>query len=81
MLRPRVLLDAPGVREPCLMWWCQILILHGGGEGGHYFTAEAAQIWQQIPQVILQFPYAGVDFRGDPDMVFPPGEVFDHRGM
>jgi hypothetical protein len=26
-------------------------------------------------------PYAGVDFRGDPDMVLPPGEVFDHRGM
>jgi hypothetical protein len=32
-------------------------------------------------QVILQFPYAGVDFRGDPEMVLPPGEVFDHRGM
>jgi hypothetical protein len=42
MLRPRVLLDAPGVREPRLMRWCQILIRHGGGEGGHYFTAEVA---------------------------------------
>jgi hypothetical protein len=31
--------------------------------------------------VILQYPYAGVDFREDPDMVLPPGEVFDHRGM
>jgi hypothetical protein len=81
MLRPRVLLDAPGVREPRLMRWSQILIRHGGGEGRHYFTAEAAQIWWQMPQVILQFPYAGVDFRGDSDMVLPPGEVFDHRGM
>jgi hypothetical protein len=34
---------------------------------------------RQMPQVILQFPYAGVDFRGDPDMVLPPGEVFDHQ--
>jgi hypothetical protein len=33
-----------------------------------------------MPQVILQYPYAGVDFRGDLDMVLPPGEVFDHRG-
>jgi hypothetical protein len=33
-----------------------------------------------MPQVVLQYPYAGVDFRGDPDMVLPPGEVFDHRG-
>jgi hypothetical protein len=43
--------------------------------------AETAQVWQQMPQVILQFPYAGVDFQDDPDMVLPPGEVFDHRGM
>jgi hypothetical protein len=35
----------------------------------------------QMPQVILWYPYVGVDFRDDPDMVLPPGEVFDHRGM
>jgi hypothetical protein len=81
MLRPRVLLEAPGVRELRLRLWSHILVRHGGGEGGHYFTAQAAQIWRQMPQVILQFPYAGVDFRGDPNMVLPPGEVFDHRGM
>jgi hypothetical protein len=81
ILSPRVLLEAPGVREPRLQWWSEILVLHGGGKGGHYFTVEAAQIWRQMPQVILQFPYAGVDFRGDLDMVLPPGEMFDHRGM
>jgi hypothetical protein len=81
MLRLRVLLEAPGVRDPCLRQWSQILVRHGGGEGGHYFSAQTTQIWQQMPQVILQFPYAGVDFWGDPDMVLPPGEVFDHRGM
>jgi hypothetical protein len=81
MLRPRVLLEAPGVREPRLRRWSQILVHHGGGEGGHYFTAQATQIWRQMPQVILQFPYVGVDFRGDPDMVLPRGEAFDHRGM
>jgi hypothetical protein len=58
-----------------------ILVRHGGGEGGHYFSAQAVQIWRQMSQVMLQYPYAGVDFRGDPDMVLPPGEVFDHRGM
>jgi hypothetical protein len=81
MLRPRILLGAPGVREPRLRWWSTIFLRHGGGEGGHFFTAEVAQVWRQMPQVILQFPYAGVDFRDDPDMVLPPGEVFDHRGM
>jgi hypothetical protein len=80
-LRPRVVLEVPAVREPRLRWWSEILVRHGGGEGGHYFTEEAAQIWRQTPQFILWFPYAGVDFRGDPDMILPPGEVFDHRGM
>ena len=81
MLRPRVLLEAPGAREPRLRRWSTILVRHGGGEGGHYFTTQVAQIWRQMPQVILQYPYAGVDLRGDPDMVLPPGEVFNHRGM
>ena len=81
MLHPRVLLEALGVREPRLRQWAQILVHHGSGEGGHYFTEEAAQIWRQMPQFILQFPYAGVDFREDPNMVLPLGEVWDHRGM
>jgi hypothetical protein len=58
-----------------------IFLRHGGGEGSHLFTAEVKQVWWQMPQVILQFPYAGVDFREDPDMVLPLGEVFYHRGM
>jgi hypothetical protein len=57
------------------------LVRYGGGEGGHYFSEEAAQIWRQMPQFIHRFPYAGVDFRGDLDMILPPGEIFDHRGM
>jgi hypothetical protein len=80
-LRPRVVLEVPAVRHPRLRRWSEILVCHGGGEGGHYFTEQAAQIWWQTPQVILRFPYVGVDFRDDPDMVFPPGEAFDDRGM
>jgi hypothetical protein len=80
-LRPRVVLEVPAVRHPRLRRWSEILVRHGGGEGGHYFTEQAAQIWRQTPQVILRFPYVGVDFRGDPDMVLPPGEAFDDRGM
>jgi hypothetical protein len=42
---------------------------------------EDAQVWHQMPQIILQFPYSGVDFCDDPEMILPPGEVFDCRGM
>jgi hypothetical protein len=81
MLCPRVLLEVPGVQEPHLRWCSSVLVCHGGGEGGHYFTVQVAQVWRQMPQIILQYLYAGVDFQGDPDMVLPPGEVFDHQGM
>jgi hypothetical protein len=46
MLRPRILLGAPGVREPRLKRWSTILLCHGGGEGGHFFTTDTAQVWQ-----------------------------------
>jgi hypothetical protein len=45
VLRSRVVLEVPRVREPRLRWWADIFVRHGGGEGGHYFTDEAAQIW------------------------------------
>jgi hypothetical protein len=53
MLRPRILLGMPGAREPRLRWWSTVLLRHGGGEGGHFFSAEVAQVWRQMPQVIL----------------------------
>jgi hypothetical protein len=80
MLRPRVLLEMSGAREMRLRQWSTVLVRHGGGEGGHFFLAKVTRIWRQMLQVVLRYPYAGVDFRGDPDMVLPPGEVFDHRG-
>jgi hypothetical protein len=78
MLCLRILLGAPGAQEPWMRWWSTVLLLHGGGEGGHFFTA---QVWRQMPQVILRYPYVGVDFREDLDMVLPPREVFDLQGM
>jgi hypothetical protein len=81
MLHPRILLGALGVRKPRLRWWTTVLLHHGGGEGGHFFFAKVAQVWRQMPQVSLRYPYAGVEFWDDLDMVLPPGEVFDHRGM
>ena len=40
MLRPRILLGAPGAREPQRKRWSNIFLRHGGGEAGHFFTAE-----------------------------------------
>jgi hypothetical protein len=37
---------APGVLEMWLRQWSTVLLRHGGGEGGHFFTTEGAQAWQ-----------------------------------
>jgi hypothetical protein len=81
LLCPQILLVPTSWREPRLMRWVHVLARHGGGEGGHYFTTIVARVWRKMSQVILQFPYAGMDYRQDPDMVLPPGEDWDHRGM
>jgi hypothetical protein len=49
MLHPRILLGVPQVRELRLRWWLTVLLRHGGGEGGHFFTTEVSQVWRQMP--------------------------------
>jgi hypothetical protein len=55
MLRLRVLLDASSVRETRLRWWVTILVRHGGGEGGHYFTTKISRVWWQMHACVLLF--------------------------
>jgi hypothetical protein len=74
LLRPRILLDPMGQREPQLMRWGHVLDRHGGRDGSHYFTTTVARVWRQMPEVILRYPYAGMDYRHDPNMMFPPRE-------
>jgi hypothetical protein len=63
------------------MWWEMILVHHGDGEGGHYFTAKLARVWRQMLQIILQYPYGRMNYCRDPHMVLPPRVVWDHIGM
>jgi hypothetical protein len=81
LLHPRILLVPTGPRELRLMRWAHVLARHGGGEGGHYFMTTVAHVWGQMPQVILRYPYVGMDYHHDPDMMLPPGEDWDQRGM
>jgi len=81
ILQPRFLLMVVEERQPRLMQWASIFVWHGGEEGGHYFTATLSRVWHYIEQIILRYPYFGMDYQQDPDMVLPPGEVWDQRGM
>ena len=36
--------------------------------------------WERQLPALEQFPYAGMDFRGDPNLVLPPGGAWGELG-
>lgn len=68
-------------REPKLMRWVAVMARHPDERTKvARFKPEHFQWLENQVFVIQDFPYAGIDFRGDPDMVLPPGEQWDESG-
>jgi hypothetical protein len=67
----RDLLEAMVISFGSPRWWQRWALLYSAGNAD--MAADAAGH--------TSLPLCWVDFRDDPDMVLPPGEVFDHRGM
>jgi len=44
------------------------------------FTPEYFRWLENQIFIIQDFPYLGMDYRGDPDMTLPRGEQWDDRG-
>jgi hypothetical protein len=63
------------------MWWVHVLARTWWGGGWPLLYDHSCSSVVENLQVILQFPYASMDYIHDPDMVLPPGEDWDHRGM
>lgn len=53
----------------------------GGREVGRYWTPIVKGWWLSNPQVILEFPSAGVDFCGHPEMGFSLVDAWGLIGM
>ena len=82
MLVPQHLFVEAGLpRDPRIMRWVAVMARHPK-EGTEvvqfppeYFRWLGNQIF-----VIQDFPYARMDYHGDPDMGLPPGEQWDDTG-
>ena len=82
MLAPQnILVDAGRPREPGMVFWVALMARHAA-EGievvrfpSSYFRWLERQIF-----VIEDFPYAGIDFRGDREMTLLAGEQWDESG-
>jgi len=82
MLIPQHLtVDILGPREPKLIRWVMVMARHPDeGAAVVRFTDSYFHWLEDQVFAIQDFPYTGMDFRGDPDMVLPQGEQWDDRG-
>ena len=82
MLIPQQLtVDDLGPQQPKLIRWVVVMARHPDEGAAVVRFSESYFDWLEGQLFVIQdFPYAGMDFRGDPDMVLPQGEQWDDRG-
>ena len=82
MLAPQsIVVDAGRLQEPRMVRWSALIARHAieGTEIVRFPPSYFRWLYRQI-FVIEDFPYAGIDFRGDREMVLLVGEQWDDSG-
>ena len=81
-LSPAVPFLVRSPRQPRLSRWGEIFLRQGGGGSVHSVYDDEFYFWweRQLP-ALEQFPYDGLDFRGDIDLVLPPGGAWGESGI
>ena len=52
----------------------------GGGRVANPYLTDFFPWWQRQIITIYDYPYTGIDFRGDLDMLLPPGATYGDIG-
>ena len=80
LMRPRTDIPTPPPREPRMHRWYDMMYRVGGGTVNQAFN-EDFFLWLRCQIICIDdYAYAGVDFRGDPDMPMPEGAQFGDIG-
>ena len=81
-LSPIVPLPVSSPCQPRLSKWGEIFICQGGGGSVQSVYDDDFYIWWERQLLALeQFPYVGMDFQGDNDLVLPPGGAWGASGI
>ena len=79
-----IALDLPSPTEPRMQRWVDHMSRHAG-QSQISFSDTFFRWFDRQEMVYSEYPYAGMDFRGDPDLVLPDseqwgaiGKIFDH---
>ena len=85
MMQPQyIALNVPSPTEPRMQRWVHHMSRHAG-QSQISFSATFFGWFERQEMYFSEYPYAGMDFRDDPDMALPAGErwgalgnIFDH---
>ena len=80
-LRPKVISSIKNPRDPRIAQWADLMKRLGGSEVPRTtWDDEFFQWWEEQVIAVEDYPYAGMDFRGDTDLVLPPGMAWGTIG-
>ena len=79
-LSPRFDVPLQWVRDPAQRRWADVMRRLGGGRVANPYPTEFFLWWRRQIVAIDEYPYAGIDFWGDPDMPLPPGSAYRDIG-
>ena len=80
-LRPKVISTISSPRDPRIARWADMMKRLGGSEVPRTtWDDEFFRWWGEQIIAVDDYPYAGMDFRGDPDLVLPPGTAWGTVG-
>ena len=80
LMQPQYIdLGVPSPTEPRMQRWVDHMSRHAG-QSQISFNAAFFRWFDRQEMAFSEYPYVGMDFRGDPDMVLPDGAQWDATG-
>ena len=58
-----------------------MMVQEGGGRVGCFFTEELLEQWHQLPVLIEEYSYVGMNYHGDLEMPQPTSQAWGPAGM
>jgi hypothetical protein len=80
-LGPRVEILPKGPCDLAMEQWTEVMRQQGGGRVSTPYNDDFFYWWRRHIISLDDYPYAGIEFRGDPDMPLPPGNAYRDIGM
>jgi hypothetical protein len=79
-LGPRVEILPRGPHGPAMARWIEVMRRQRGGRVPTPYNNDFFFWWWWQVIALDDYPYAGIDFRGDPNMSLPPRTAYDDIG-